>query len=223
MDAKAPFKSRSRCCEGCCQRRVAVGGADGQPTGVVESYRRRVWAQVHGPKFSVLLDLEPIHPGEDECAAALRLLGRLRRLYGPQFFDAVTADAWHTRAPFVCAVRRLGCGLVSVLKQERLTVHQEARVLAEGLRPVQLEGQERQVALREVRDLKLGEDGTEPVREVLSDEPRGPDPENLRPECFNPAKRPLALDRAARTRPLAPGGHLAHGPPTLGDREPCLQ
>jgi hypothetical protein len=170
LDANEHFKSRSRCCEDCCQRRVTVGGPDGQPTEVVESYHRLVWAQLHGPKFSVVLDLEPIRPGEEECAAALRLLGRLRRLYGPRFFDVVTADAWYTKAPFVRAVRRLGWGLVSVLKQERLTVHQEATVLAEGQKPVPLEGQERQVALREVRDLKLGEDGTEPVRVVLSDE-----------------------------------------------------
>jgi hypothetical protein len=29
--------------------------------------------------LSFILDLEPIRPGEDEAAAALRLLGRLRR------------------------------------------------------------------------------------------------------------------------------------------------
>ncbi len=56
-----------------------------------------VYAQIQGPAFSVVLDLEAIRPGEDESAAALRLLGRMRRLYGPRFFDAITVDAWYTR------------------------------------------------------------------------------------------------------------------------------
>ena len=37
-------------------------------------------SQLNGPRLSVILDLEPIRPGEDEAAAALRLLGRMRRL-----------------------------------------------------------------------------------------------------------------------------------------------
>ena len=51
---------------------------------------RQVYAQIHGPLFSVILDLEPVCPGEDEAKAALRLLARMRRTYGPRFFDALT-------------------------------------------------------------------------------------------------------------------------------------
>jgi hypothetical protein len=36
------------------------------------------------------------------------LLGLMRRLYGPRFFDAVTVDAWYTTEPFIKAVQRLG-------------------------------------------------------------------------------------------------------------------
>jgi hypothetical protein len=50
-------------------------------------------AQINGPKINVLLDAEPILPGEEEGTAALRLLGRIRRLYGPRFFDGVSFDA----------------------------------------------------------------------------------------------------------------------------------
>ena len=170
LDGNEQFNSRKRCCEACCRRTVSLLGKDGQPTEVVEFYHRMVYAQIHGPSFSVVLDLEPVRPGEDECAAALRLLGRMRRLYGVRFFDAVTVDAWYTQAPFVRAVRRLGWGVISVLKQERFTVYQEASSLAASQKPTSFEWEERQVALREVRDLKLAEIGGQPVRVVVSDE-----------------------------------------------------
>jgi hypothetical protein len=170
LDANEQFKSRSRCCEACCQRTVTVKGSDGELTEVTEYYHRMVYAQIQGPGFSVLLDLEPIRPGEDECAAALRLLGRLRRLYGPRFFDAITVDAWYTNAPFVQAVRRLGWGVISVLKQERFTAYQEATALMATQKPVRLEWEGRQVALREIHDLSLSEERPQPVRVVVSDE-----------------------------------------------------
>jgi len=42
--------------------------------------------------------------GEEECAAALRLLRRLRREYGPRFFDVVAVDSWYANGPFVKTV-----------------------------------------------------------------------------------------------------------------------
>jgi hypothetical protein len=119
LDGNEQFKSRHRCCESCCQRPIECQDAAGQLQTVTEYYHRQVYAQIHGPEFSTILDLEPIRPGEDEAAAALRLLGRMRRLYGPRFFDAVTVDAWYATGPFIKAVQRLGWGVVAVLKQQR--------------------------------------------------------------------------------------------------------
>src|SRR5512146_277735 len=89
------FASRHRCCPECCQRTIEFKDAQGQKQSLTEYYHRHVYAQMHGPEFSVILDLEPIRPGEEEARAALRLLGRMRRTYGPRFFDVVTADAWY--------------------------------------------------------------------------------------------------------------------------------
>ena len=86
LDAKEHFASRSRCCRCCCQRQLEVTDADGQKQKVTDYYHRYVFAQINGPKINVLLDVEPIRPREDECAAALRLLGRVRRIYGLRFF-----------------------------------------------------------------------------------------------------------------------------------------
>jgi nitroreductase len=93
--------------------------------------------------------LEPIRPGEDEAAAALRLLGRMRRLYGPRFFDAITVDAWYATGPFIQAVQRLGWGVVAVLKQERYDIYGEATRLSAGAVPQRFEWEGRQVCLKE--------------------------------------------------------------------------
>ena len=94
LDANEHFHSRSRCCASCCQRQIQETDAQGQKHTVLEFYHRYVFAQINGPKINVVLDLEPMGPGEEESQAAVRLLGRIRRVYGVRFFDAVTLDAW---------------------------------------------------------------------------------------------------------------------------------
>lgn len=170
IDANEQFNSRHRCCEACGRRTVKARNGVGQEIEVDEFYHRMVYASIQGPLFGVVLDVEPIRPGEEEAAAALRMLGRMRRLYGPRFFDVVTVDAWYTKTPFIRAVRRLGWGVVSVLKQERFTAYQEASTLVAAQTADCFAWEERQIALREVRDLTLSEDGDEPTRIVLADE-----------------------------------------------------
>ena len=153
LDANEQFHSRHRCCQACCQRTVQIKDKDGQLREVTEYYHRQVYAQLHGPELSTILDLEPIRPGEDEAAAALRLLGRLRRAYGPRFFDVVTVDAWYATEPFFKAVRKLGWPVVAVLKQERYDIYKEATVLSQQQTPRQMTVAERQIKLRDVRDL----------------------------------------------------------------------
>jgi hypothetical protein len=173
LDANEHFASRSRCCEGCCQRQVEETGADGQKHKVTEYYHRYVFAQINGSKINVLLDVEPIRPGEEECAAALRLLGRLRRIYGPRFFDAITIDAWYAQGPFLRAVDKLGWPWVVVLKREDMEVYQEARQLSQGQEPDTVfddPERKRRVRLWEVKDLGFSQEYGRPVRVVRSEE-----------------------------------------------------
>jgi hypothetical protein len=173
LDANEHFASRSRCCPLCCQRHVQVLESDGRKREVIEYYHRYVFAQINGPKLNVVLDLEPIRPGEDECAAALRLLGRMRRLYGPRFFDAISADAWYAKGPFLRAVDKLGWAWVAVLKREDMEVHKEAQALSQGQKPsLAFEDKERQrhVQLWEVKDLAFSDGYGELVRVVRSEE-----------------------------------------------------
>lgn len=173
LDANEHFQSRSRCCEGCCQRQIEETDAHGQKHKVTEYYHRYVFAQINGPKFNALLDVEPIRPGEEECAAALRLLGRLRRVYGVRFFDAITVDAWYVQGPFLRAVEKLGWPWVVVFKQERMEAYQEARQLSRGCEPVvafEDEERKKQVRLWEVKDLLLSESYGKTFRVVRSEE-----------------------------------------------------
>ena len=168
LDANEQFHSRHRCCESCCQRTIQIKDKYGQLREVTEFYHRQVYAQMHGPDFSIILDLEPIRPGEDEAAAALRLLGRMRRTYGPRFFDVVTVDAWYATEPFLKAVHKLGWPVVAVLKQERYDIYKEASTLSREQAPKQIEVDKRQIKLWDVRDLTFGKSSS--MRVVLAEE-----------------------------------------------------
>ncbi len=173
LDANEHFHSRSRCCPCCCQREIQEVDAQGQKQTVIEYYHRYVFAQINGPKFNGLLDLEPIRPGEGEAEAALRLLGRMRRVYGVRFFDAVTIDSWYVQGPFLKAVDKLGWTWVVVLKQERMEVFQEARALSADQKPGREfydKARDREVKLWEVKDLDFSKSYGGKVRVVHSQE-----------------------------------------------------
>jgi len=170
LDANEQFKSRHRCCPSCCQRQIEFKDAAGKTQTVTEYYHRQVYAQIHGPHLSTILDLEPIGPGEDEARAALRLLGRMRRLYGPRFFDVITVDAWYASGPFIRAVQRLGWAIVAVLKQERYEIYQEATQLSAQIQSQSFQWKDRQVQIKEIKDLAFTDEHIGPMRVVLAEE-----------------------------------------------------
>lgn len=173
LDANEHFHSRSRCCPCCCQRQIEQTDAQGHKQTVTEYYHRYVYAQINGTKINALLDVEPIRPGEGEAQAALRLLGRIRRVYGVRFFDAITVDAWYVQGPFLQAVDKLGWDWVVVLKQERLEVFQEARQLSQGQKPQRHfhdDERARDVRLWEIKDLTFSQEYGRPVWVVHSQE-----------------------------------------------------
>jgi len=160
LDANEHFASRCRSCPRCCQRQVEIKGPEGKKLKVTEYYHRYVFAHLSGPKVNLVLDVEPILPGEDECAAALRLLGRLRRLYGPRFFEGITADAWYAKGPFLQAIDKLGWQWIVVLKRQDLEVLREALALSQRQKPGQAfrdEHRKRQVQLWAVKDLHFSD------------------------------------------------------------------
>jgi hypothetical protein len=168
LDANEQFSSDHRCCEDCLSREVTRKNADGQEVKQTQYYHKQVYAQLSGPQLSVILDFEPMRQGEEECAAALRLLRRLRHQYGPRFFDVVVVDSWYANGPFLkTVVEELGWPVVAVLKQERYEVYQETLALSRGQPPTQVvERDGRQVEIWDLGALRFSDTYSGPVRVV---------------------------------------------------------
>jgi len=146
---------------------VICKDAQGREIKKTQYYHKQVYAQLSGPRLSLILDVEPMRPGEEECAAALRLLRRMRRMYGPRFFDLVVVDSWYANGPFLKAVvEELGWPVVAVLKQERYEIYQEALALTAGEPKQVVERDGRQVEVWDVAQLRFSDAYTDPVRVV---------------------------------------------------------
>ena len=170
LDANEQFHSRARCCSQCCEREVEIKDAQGCIRKVREFYHRHVYAHISGPVISTILDLEPIRPGEEECGAALRLLGRIRRNYGPRFFDGVTVDAWYAKGPFIKAVGKLGWSVVCVLKQTRYEIYGEATRLSARQKAQEWESHRRKIRSWDIKDLPFTDESLDAMRVVITEE-----------------------------------------------------
>lgn len=98
-----------------------------------------------------------------------RCLSRRMRLdYGSRCLDLVVVDAWYTNGPFLKEVfEELGWPVLAVLKQECREVHQEVMALTRGQPPtLEVEREDRHVAIREVKGLSLTNNYPRPVRVI---------------------------------------------------------
>ncbi len=168
LDANEQFCSDHRCCEDCLTREVTGKDAQGQEFKKTQYYHKQVYAQLSGPQLSVILDFEPMRPAEEECAAALRLLRRMRQQYGARFLDVVVVDSWYANGPFLkTVVEELGWPVIAVLKQERYEAYQETLALTRGQKPAQvLERDRRQVEIWDVPSVRFTDTYPGPVRVV---------------------------------------------------------
>ena len=168
LDANEQFCSDHRSCEDCLSREITCQDAQGKEFKKTQYYHKQVYAQLSGPELSVILDVEPMRQGEEECAAALRLLGRMRRKYGARFFDVVVVDSWYANGPFLkTVVEELGWPVIAVLKQERYEAHQETLALTRGQKPAQVvERDGRPVEIWDVSSVRFTDTYPGPVRVV---------------------------------------------------------
>jgi Transposase DDE domain len=123
LDGHETSASYRRCCAGCLKRTT--------PSGQIQFYHRNVTLMLlcgsprRRPAVRLLLDLEPLQPGEAELAPALRLLQRVLAAY-PRAFDLVLADAYYAVAPFLNFLLKQGKHALVVLKDERRDAYQDA-------------------------------------------------------------------------------------------------
>ena len=172
IDAHESHATYRRCCAGCLKRTIHTTQGDR-----TQYYHRHVALQLIGRDLRVLLDAEPQRPGEDEVAAALRLLDRVLDTH-PRAFDVVLGDALYADPRRFNAMRKRGKDVIAVLEDDRRDLMKDAESLLEQTPPER--SQESRVS-RESWDLEgfttwprtlLSPQVTQPVRVVRTVEQR---------------------------------------------------
>ncbi len=166
IDGTELHVTRRRHCSECCVRRVGPPQAP-----LPQYYHRAVLAQLVGKPPRMLLDVEPILPGEGERDAGRRLLTRVLEAHG-RWIDLVVADAEYAAADWINRVGARVWVLIR-LKDRRFTVVQDAEGLLAGQPPLALwrreDGQE--VQAWEIWDMTSWEGVERPLRVVRFREP----------------------------------------------------
>jgi hypothetical protein len=145
VDGHETHASFKRHCPGCLARTIHTKQGDR-----IQYYHRVVAVSLVTQDLRVLLDAEPLQPGEDEVAAALRLLDRVVQAY-PRAFDLVQGDGLYTDPRFFHWALTHGKHALAVLKDERRDLLQDAQQLFEPMTPTTVrEG----TVLRECWDLE---------------------------------------------------------------------
>jgi hypothetical protein len=137
IDGHESHTSYLQHCAGCLER--TIRGKDGNADRT-QFYHRQVTlmllpaARAGSKPIRLLLDVEPQRAGEDEVATALRLLVRVIGSY-PRAFDLVLADALYATAPFFNFLLAHDKHALTVLKDDRRNLYQDAAALFAGVPP----------------------------------------------------------------------------------------
>jgi hypothetical protein len=135
VDGHESHTSYRRHCAGCLERTMHLETGDR-----IQFYHRQVTlmllpgAPSSREPIRLLLDHEPQRAGEDEVAAAMRLLERVLHSY-PRAFDLVLADALYGTAPFFNFLLARRKHALVVLKDERRNLYQDVAGLFDHIAP----------------------------------------------------------------------------------------
>lgn len=166
LDGHESTATRKRCCDACLVRKVRTAKGE-----VEEYYHPYVAGLLVGHDLCLLLDAEPIRPGEGEISAALRLLERLLRSY-PRAFDVVTGDALYSDPRIYNFLIARGKDVLTVLKDERRTLIQDARAVFDQTGPVSFQRRGAQIQCWDVVGFRTWPQVSEPVRVIRTIERR---------------------------------------------------
>jgi hypothetical protein len=129
VDGHELHATYKRHCSGCLERRIQT--ANGER---IQYYHRVVAVSLMTRDLPLMLDAEPISPGQDEVAVAMRLLDRVVRDY-PRAFDLVQGDALYADSRFFNWAIDHGKHALAVLKDDRRDLLQDAMRLFEDIPP----------------------------------------------------------------------------------------
>jgi hypothetical protein len=162
LDGHESHATFRRCCPGCLTRVVHTKRGDR-----TQYYHRHVSVQLVGHECHLMLDAEPIQPGQGELAAAMRLLDRVIRTY-PRAFDVVLGDALYADTAFFNYVIGRGKDVMAVLKDNRADLLTDARSLFEQAAPALLARGKRQCQCWDIEGFTSWPGVQVPVRVVRS-------------------------------------------------------
>ena len=172
LDGHESHASYRRHCPGCLERTIRTG-----QTERVQYYHRQVTllllpaARPGCQPVRFLLDHEPQLAGQDEVATALRLLERVIGAY-PRGFDLVLADALYATAPFFNFLLARGKQGMTVLKDDRRNLYQDAAALCAAFPPTEGSFGSRQCLWWDFPGLLSWPQVNVPVRVIRSQETR---------------------------------------------------
>jgi len=169
LDGHESHATFRRHCPGCLQRTIHTAEGDR-----IQYYHRYVVLQLVGRDAHLMLDAEPIQPGEDEVGAALRLLDRVLRAY-PRAFDVLLGDALYADSRFFNLVLSLegyaldhGKDALAVLKDERRDLLRDAHALFAQTPPLDLPTTNGRVQAWDIEGFTTWPQVRKPVRVVRS-------------------------------------------------------
>lgn len=142
VDGWEPICSYRRHCKQCLVRQVEIKRRDGSVEKVPQYYHRYVVAMMIDERLDLVLDFEPLLPGdlrpdggteddedEGELTAAKRLLRRVKMTY--PWLDVVVADGLYPNGPFLTLVTELRMGAVIIMRKENNEPLREALAIWE--------------------------------------------------------------------------------------------
>jgi Transposase DDE domain len=168
LDGHESHTSYLQHCAGCLERTIHTENADR-----TQFYHRQVTlmllpsARPGCEPIRLLLDHEPQRSGEDEVTTALRLLVRVIGSY-PRAFDLVLADALYATAPFFNFLLARGKHALTVLKDDRRNLYQDAAALFDHLPAREGSFRNRQCLWWDFPDLLTWPQVNTPVRVIRS-------------------------------------------------------
>ena len=165
LDGHETHSSYLRHCSGCLQRTLRTKHGDR-----IQYYHRNVTLLLlTGSELRVLLDQESQQPGEDEVAAATRLLDRVLAAY-PRAFHLLLADGLYAQAPFLNLLLAHGKHALVVLKDERRDLYQDVCGLFAVTPPQPGRYRSRDCRWWDVGDLTTWPEVQAPLRVIRSQE-----------------------------------------------------
>ena len=166
LDGHEVHASYQRHCAGCLERTIHTQRGDR-----IQYYHRVVSVSLMTQDLRVLLDAEPVRAGEDEIATALRLLDRVVQAY-PRAFDLVQGDGLYTDPRFFQWAAAHGKYALSVLKNERRDLLQEAQQLFDSMPPVTVQEEKVRRECWDLEGFRTWPQVGVPVRVIRSRETR---------------------------------------------------